>query len=153
MKGPFSFATLSLLTLVGLFACDQRGSSGSSKPNVSSRLDGSPAADGSSDARGFSATTYLCAAYAQSSSADSGRVGAAIEQPQCTVGETYCYVQLPHSGSPGTPSPSCKGYSDSLSLCSANPSCDCLCSHWYHCQTECRCSEANGFATVSCEQI
>lgn len=71
----------------------------------------------------------------------------------CVVGQTYCYVMLPRPLTTGTPAYACKTYSDLTAACAVNPTCECLCAHGYHCQTECRCSESAGFATVSCEPV
>jgi hypothetical protein len=71
----------------------------------------------------------------------------------CVAGQTYCYILLPRP-TLGTPAAAaCKTYSDLTAACAVNPTCECLCAHGYHCQTECRCSESDGFATVSCEPI
>jgi hypothetical protein len=118
------------LALVGLLACDGGTSSDSSDVN------------------------YPCVADALSAdgTAGAGEAPDTAGAPVCTLGKTYCYIYLPRYFV-GAPTPSCKAYDESDSSCARNPTCDCLCSGFYACNTECRCTETNGFPTVSCEQI
>jgi hypothetical protein len=69
----------------------------------------------------------------------------------CLPGKTFCHVKN-LSASPSTAA--CESFTDSArgADCSENPTCGCLCDNalFFHCLTECRCSEANGRVTVTC---
>jgi hypothetical protein len=72
----------------------------------------------------------------------------------CVIGKSYCLLGLPRrdatGGASGVLGSSCQRYDTD---CSANPTCECLCSHGYGCQTNCTCSGSKGFPTISCEAI
>jgi len=125
-------------------------SGGSVSELDASSLGGSNLGSGGSDAHSTggtapSGTSQLCGG----GFADAGLGG---ELPICS-GRKYCYVQLPHLGFTGTPVPSCKAFTDSLVICADNPTCDCMCASYYHCQTECRCTESDGLTTIACNAI
>jgi len=127
-------------------------SGGSASERDASSLGGSNLDSGGSDAHstgGSSTTTsgkgYLCGG----SFVDAG-IGSDL--PFCS-GKSYCYVQLPHLDSTGAAVPSCKAFTDSLASCADNPTCDCMCASYYHCQTECRCTQSAGLTTISCNAI
>jgi hypothetical protein len=128
-----------VLTMLGSFACSggksgERGEAGSDA-----------GADVGSDASSLPiGANYFCNA------GDGGRDDAGSS---CVVGQTYCFVMLPRPPTTSAAASSCRTYSNSTAACAVNPTCECLCATAYHCQTECRCSETGGFATVSCEPI
>src|SRR5258708_7074738 len=75
----------------------------------------------------------------------------------CVVGQTYCYIALPHPDTTGEATASCRLFDAGVQPdCARDPTCTCFCDlsrGGFHCQTECRCNETNGFATVSCQGI
>jgi hypothetical protein len=91
--------------------------------------------------------------------ADGGAVAApdAGSPAICIVGQTYCYLALPHPDTTGEATASCRAFEPGVEpACAQDPTCACFCDlsrGGFHCQTECRCSETNGFATVSCQAI
>jgi hypothetical protein len=163
------------LAMVGSFGCSGAKSEGHSE--AGSDLDAESGLKTGSDSRAESGANRASDAGAESrtdtgveSTADAGPdasfpLGAAYVcgggdggldgggDTPCIVGQTYCFVLLPRPLTLGTPAYSCKSYADLTASCDINPTCECLCAHGYHCQTECRCSESSGFATVSCEPI
>ena len=78
--------------------------------------------------------------------------------PTCVVGQTFCVVQLPHPPYPaGTPGePSCQPFAEGLNgfACAQDPSCACFTdpSRGGFSGLQCRCSDTNGLAVISCEQ-
>jgi hypothetical protein len=81
--------------------------------------------------------------------------GLSMDPPEtCVVGTSYCYVLNGRSGVPTTAN--CLDYVDpghpNLAACTSNPTCNCLCADGYICRTACRCSEADGFATMNCDR-
>lgn len=83
-----------------------------------------------------------------------GAGGAAGANGSCQGGQTFCHVQNMRSA-PATAS--CQSFTDSARVadCSGDPSCACLCDNalFFHCQTECRCSETAGHVTVTCDPV
>ena len=71
----------------------------------------------------------------------------------CVVGESYCSIQSLNKVPGALPSRTCVSLLGLLAACAPSPSCACICSHGVLCQTECSCSDLNGFVTVSCLQI
>ncbi|MEP7051146.1 MAG: hypothetical protein ABJB12_12380 [Pseudomonadota bacterium] len=87
--------------------------------------------------------------------AGAGQVDQTLPAVSCVTGESFCYVFAgravnPHVGT--VYDPECRKFSDFAGKCSTNPSCACLCSR-FACETECRCKESNGIATLTCQQI
>ena len=117
-------------------------------------LSGSSGADGAA-AQG---TPYACAG-GFGVTPDGGEVAVpdAGSPPTCTVGQTYCYIALPHANTTGQATASCRPFYPGVAPdCAQDPTCACFCDlsrGGFHCQTECRCSETNGFATLSCQAI
>ena len=101
--------------------------------------------------------SYPCAGpnTVDGSAGQGGEAGQGGSALSCVTGQTFCFVRagIPYPGKPTVYTPQCSDFSNSLAKCATNPSCDCLCSSWFHCETECRCAENNGFATVTCDQI
>ena len=104
-------------------------------------------------------TPYTCAS-GPGVTGDGGVVTApdAGSPATCTVGETYCFIALPHPGTAGETTASCRPFESGVAPdeCALDATCACFCDlsrGGFHCQTECRCSEANGFATISCQAI
>lgn len=79
--------------------------------------------------------------------------GGAGASSECVTGRTFCHIQAMKSA-PATAA--CESFSDSTRImdCSSNPSCACLCTNalYFHCQTDCTCTESNGQVTVTCSQ-
>jgi len=110
------------------------------------------------------AASFPCAGPSITSSGEAGEGGAAGQTGQgdqtrpavsCVVGQSFCYVFAGRSVNPAGGTvyvPECRSFSDFATECSTNATCDCFCS-WFHCETECRCKESSGIATVTCEQI
>jgi hypothetical protein len=101
---------------------------------------------------------YPCAGpnIADGNAGQGGEAGQSGSGLSCVLGQTFCFVRNlnpVHPGGARVYVPECSDFAGSLAKCAANPSCDCLCSSWFHCETECRCAESNGFATVTCDQI
>ena len=77
----------------------------------------------------------------------------------CVVGQTFCYVQLPHPPYPAaTPGePSCQPFRKGLNgfACAQDPSCACFSDplRGGYSWPPCRCSDTNGLAVISCEEI
>ena len=71
----------------------------------------------------------------------------------CVVGESYCSIHSLNKVPGAFPSRTCVSLTGLLAPCAPSPSCACICSHGVLCQTECSCSDLNGFVTVSCLQI
>jgi hypothetical protein len=75
----------------------------------------------------------------------------------CIVGQTYCYIALPHPNTTGEATASCTAFETGVApACAQDPTCACFCDlsrGGFHCLTECRCNETNGFATISCQPI
>jgi hypothetical protein len=71
----------------------------------------------------------------------------------CAGGQTFCHLQILRS-SPSTAT--CDSFTDSARMadCSSNPTCACLCNDalFFHCLTDCPCSETGGHVTVTCSQ-
>jgi hypothetical protein len=118
---------------------------------------GGGGASGSGGEGGFVAASYLCVAGPSRQApggANADGSGGGGGSPACIRGESYCFVQNFKSGAV---EPSCRAFSDPdyPPNCGVTPTCDCLCEPHgrYYCQTECRCQEANGIATVTCDQI
>jgi len=111
-------------------------------------------AAGESNAGMGGAADYVC----QPPGGTAGEGGAAGTSAEldCVVGQTYCFIR---DGQPGTLPVfyelSCRSFAtDGPAACASTPTCDCLCTKGgYHCQTECRCQEHDGFATMICDQI
>ena len=128
------------------------GAGGSGRGGVGG-LSGDSGADGAA-AQG---TTYACAGGFVT--ADGGVIAApdAGSPALCIVGQTYCYIALPHPDEPGEATASCTAFETGVApACAQDPTCACFCDlsrGGFHCQTECRCSETNGFATMSCQAI
>gem|GEM_PF-5736673 len=80
--------------------------------------------------------------------------GAAGAAGECRTGQTFCHIQVLRSASATA---SCESFTDTSRTadCSVNPTCDCLCTNalFFHCHTECACSETDGQVTVTCSQI
>ena len=114
--------------------------------------------DSGADGAAAQGTPYPCAG-GFIVTADGGVVAAAdASSPAlCIVGQTYCYIALPHPDEPGEATASCTAFETSVApACAQDPTCACFCDlsrSGFHCQTECRCSETNGFATLSCQAI
>jgi hypothetical protein len=71
----------------------------------------------------------------------------------CVVGQTYCAVYLPHPGLTGEATAGCN---PAPAVCAQDPTCACFCDPsrgGLICSAECRCTETNGFVTISCEGI
>jgi hypothetical protein len=155
-----AFAAASLLPT----ACSD-GASADRHIGTGGMVGGSGGTGGMAGSAGTSGTvpsagaTYPCSAE-DTSPSDGGlaSVDAATDPPAlCTVGQTYCYVLNVRPSQPQFPTTySCLAFGGDqpdTSACVSSPTCDCLCSHGYICRTTCRCSEANGFATMSCDRI
>lgn len=118
---------------------------------------GGVAGDSGADAAAAPGTPDACAG-ASVVAVDGGGVAApdAASAPICVVGQTYCYVRLPHFDT-GQGTASCADFgTGGLAACAQNPTCACLCdtSHGgFYCQEECRCTEKGGLATVACRAI
>lgn len=109
-------------------------------------------------------SNFPCAGPNIASNAEAGEGGGAGQTAQgdqtdpavsCVAGQSFCYVFAGRSVNPGGGTvyvPECRSFSDSVPKCATDPSCACFCS-WFACETECRCKESNGIATVTCEQI
>jgi len=80
--------------------------------------------------------------------------GAAGAAGECRTGQTFCHIQVLRSASATA---SCESFTDTSRTadCSVNPTCDCLCTNdlFFHCHTECACTETDGQVTVTCSQI
>jgi hypothetical protein len=91
--------------------------------------------------------------------ADGGEVAAADagSPATCVVGQSYCYIALPHPDTAGVAVASCRAFETGVApACAQDPTCACFCDSsrgGFYCQTECRCSETKGFATISCQAI
>jgi hypothetical protein len=102
--------------------------------------------------------SYPCVGpnIADGSAGQGGEAGQSGSGLSCVLGQTFCFVRNlnpVHPGGARVYVPGCSDFSNTLAKCATNPSCDCLCSSWFQCETECRCAENNGFATVTCDQI
>lgn len=89
------------------------------------------------------------------SGGQAGETGQASSALSCVVGQSFCYVFAGRAIDPRIGTiymPACRTLSGSLTKCAATPSCACFCSQ-FDCAADCRCSEVNGFATVTCQQI
>lgn len=117
-------------------------------------LSGSSGADGTA-AQGL---PYACAG-GFGVTADGGVVAVpdAGSPATCIVGQTYCYIALPHPYTTGEATAGCRAFEPGVAPgCAQDPTCACFCDlsrGGFHCQTECRCNETDGFATISCEAI
>lgn len=82
--------------------------------------------------------------------------GTMVGSYTCVGGQTFCKIEIQHSGS-GVVSEGCQSFTDAARGvdCSGTPNCACLCTDalFFHCQTECRCSETEGHVTVTCQAI
>ncbi len=107
---------------------------------------------------------FPCAGPITASSAEGGEGGGAeqtasgdqtLPAVSCIAGESFCFVYAGKSVNAGGGTvyiPQCANFSENASECATNPSCACFCAS-FACDTECRCEESNGIATVTCEQI
>ena len=89
------------------------------------------------------------------SGGQAGEAGQAASPLRCAANRSFCYVFAGLASAPEGDTvyvPECRAFSDSLAKCATNPSCACLCTR-FACNTECRCNEVNGLATVTCHQI
>jgi len=77
--------------------------------------------------------------------------------PICVVGQTFCYVQLPHPPAVAPGEPSCQPFVEGSNgyACAQDPSCACFTdpSRARYSWPQCRCSDTNGLAVISCDQI
>lgn len=77
--------------------------------------------------------------------------GAAGSSGNCHTGQTFCHIQNTRSGPAVT---TCESFADTSRImdCADSPTCDCLCLNnlYFHCHTECSCSETNGQVIVTC---
>ena len=115
--------------------------------------------DGSAGDAPVQGTPYACAG-GFIVTADGGEVAAADAglPATCIVGQTYCRISLPHPGRAGVAAASCGTFPTGVAPapCAQDPTCSCFCDvsrGGFPCYTQCRCSETNGFATVSCQAI
>jgi hypothetical protein len=104
-------------------------------------------------------TPYACAA-GFIVTADGGEIAVPDAGPPatCVVGQSYCYIALPRPGGTGEAVAACRAFVPGTvpAPCAQDPSCACFCDFsrgQVPCVDQCRCSEVNGFATVSCQGI
>jgi hypothetical protein len=133
-----------VLLFFGLFAAVACGSDDNSSGSL-----------GTAGAGESGAASFPCAGPSIAGSGEAGEGGATGTALSCFVGQSFCYVL---AGRPADPSgstvylPQCRSFSGTNEKCAATPTCDCFCSE-FGCETQCRCNEVNGFATVICDQI
>jgi hypothetical protein len=102
-------------------------------------------------------TRYPCTLVMADAGVDAATDAGAT--PTCVVGQTFCVVQLPHPPYPaGTPGePSCQPFRKGLNgfACAQDPSCACFFDPYRggYSWPPCSCSDTNGLAVISCEQI
>jgi len=100
---------------------------------------------------GVAPATYVC-----QGSGSGGAAGDSAPRTSdaCVVGQTFCEIEVLRSGPPLA---TCRSFTDAARAadCSDRPSCACLCGDalFFHCQTECRCSEDGGQVTVICGPV
>ncbi len=114
-------------------------------------LSGSSGGDGAA-AQG---TPYACAG-GFGFTADGGMVAApdAGSPPTCVVGQTYCYIALPHPNTTGRATASCRAFETGVEpACAHDPTCACFCNSGFACGEQCQCSETSGFAMIACQAI
>ncbi|MEP7052498.1 MAG: hypothetical protein ABJB12_19175 [Pseudomonadota bacterium] len=73
----------------------------------------------------------------------------------CVIGQSICSISsVPEVLIGVRPWASCEPFSGSIAACSATPTCACICSHNpSYCQYRgCSCTDANGVATLSCQE-
>lgn len=140
------------------FVCANGAGGGAGGNGVPGGTGGNGAGGQSGDAA-TQGTPYACAG-GFIVTADGGEVSAddAGSPATCVVGQTYCYLALPHPGTTGEATASCRAFVTGVApaACATDPTCACFCDlsrGGFHCQTECRCSDTNGFATISCQAI
>jgi len=104
---------------------------------------------------------FSCAGPSIAEAGGSGSAGQGGQGDQtapavsCDAAQSFCFVfagklEFPEGGTVYIPE--CRSFSESATSCATDPSCACFCSY-FECETECRCKESNGVATVTCEQI
>jgi len=120
--------------------------------------DGDTTGAGGTAGTGASATDTTASYPCEGPNTGAGQAGEGDETGaplSCEVGKTFCYVFAgkPANRDAGTVYvPECRSFSAIAGKCATTPTCDCFCTR-FACETECRCTEVNGFATVTCEQI
>src|SRR6202142_3233593 len=119
----------------------------------------SGSAKGQSGDAAAQGTPYACAG-GFIVTADGGEVAAvdAGSPATCVVGQTYCYIALPHPWTAGEAVASCRAFVTGVdpAACAQDSTCACFCDlsrGGVHCLEECQCSEMTGFATISCKSI